>query len=500
MPLFKKPIEQELFNLRLRAGKPMTELEFYAKELGEWETSPERREMLDGDRYYTGNHDILQRKRTAIGPDGELIPVDNLPNNRIVDNQYAKHVDQKTNYLLGQPISFTCDNDAYVAEVKKVLGTKFMRTIRSAGVEAFNAGISWLYPYYNRNGELAFRVFPGYEVMPFWNDAAHTELDCALRLYPVEVYRGTEKKIVKKVDLFTLDGVATYLFEHGVLLPEAERQSYVTVKTGNGAAKALNWKRFPLIPIKYNSKEVPLIRRGRSLQDAINLLQSDFVNNMEEDVRNTVLVLKNYDGQNLGEFRRNLTTYGAIKVRTVEGTDGGVDSLEVSVNAENYKTLLELLKKALIENLRSYDAKDDRLSGAPNQMNIQSMYCDIDLDANAMETEMQAAFEDILWFVNTYLAGAGKGTYENEDITVIFNRDILINESEAIDNCTKSAGILSDETIVAMHPWVDDPSAELERLKSQKEEAQASADPYRDAFEQANALRNSDGGEPINEE
>ena len=218
------------------------------------------------------------------------------------------------------------------------------------------------------------------------------------------------------------------------------------MKDSKGNEQPLNWERFPLIPIKYNPKEVPLIRRGRSLQDAINLLQSDFVNNMEEDVRNTVLVLKNYDGQDLGEFRRNLTTYGAIKVRTVEGTDGGVDSLEISVNSENYKTVLELLKKALIENLRSYDAKDDRLSGTPNQMNIQSMYCDIDLDANAMETELQASFEEILWFVNTYLANTGKGSYESEDITVIFNRDILINESEAIDNCSKSVGIISDET------------------------------------------------------
>ena len=109
MPLFKKPIEQEFFNLRLRAGRPMTELEFYAKELTEWETSPERREMIDGDRYYTGDHDILKRQRTAIGPDGKLIVIENLPNNRIVDNQYAKHVDQKANYLLGQPISFSCE-------------------------------------------------------------------------------------------------------------------------------------------------------------------------------------------------------------------------------------------------------------------------------------------------------------------------------------------------------------------------------------------------------
>ena len=126
--------------------------------------------MIDGDRYYTGDHDILKRQRTAIGPDGKLIVIENLPNNRIVDNQYAKHVDQKANYLLGQPISFSCENDDYAAEVKKVLGMRFMRTLKSAGVECLNAGISWLYPYYNKNGELAFRVFPGYEIMPFLAD------------------------------------------------------------------------------------------------------------------------------------------------------------------------------------------------------------------------------------------------------------------------------------------------------------------------------------------
>ena len=173
MPLFKKPIEQEFFSLRLRAGRPMTELEFYARELTDWETSPERREMIDGDRYYTGDHDILKRQRTAIGPDGKLIVIENLPNNRIVDNQYAKHVDQKANYLLGQPISFSCENDDYAAEVKQVLGMRFMRTLKSAGVECLNAGISWLYPYYNKNGELAFRVFPGYEYAVLGGRGSH---------------------------------------------------------------------------------------------------------------------------------------------------------------------------------------------------------------------------------------------------------------------------------------------------------------------------------------
>ncbi len=116
-----------------------------------------------------------------------------------------------------------------------------------------------------------------------------------------------------------------------------------------------------------------------------------------------------------------------------------------------------------------YDAKDDRLSGNPNQMNIQSMYSDIDLDANEMETEFQASFEELLWFVNCHLANVGLGDFENEEVEIIFNRDILINEGEAIENCQKSTGVISDETIVANHPWIDDPDKEMERLKAQNE-------------------------------
>lgn len=245
-----------------------------------------------------------------------------------------------------------------------------------------------------------------------------------------------------------------------------------------------NWQRVPLIPLKANEQETPLIKRVKSLQDGINVMLSDFENNMQEDARNTILVLKNYDGTNLGEFRKNLATYGAVKVRYDGDTKGGVETLEITVNADNYKIIVEIFKKALIENAMGYDAKDDRLSGNPNQMNIQSMYSDIDTDANDTESEAQATMDDILWFVNCHLANSGQGDFEGQenDIDVIFNRDMLMNESEIIDNCTKSQGLISDETIIANHPWVDDPQAEMERLKKQKEEAQkemlAQYDPF----------------------
>ena len=43
-----------------------------------------------------------------------------------------------------------------------------------------------------------------------------------------------------------------------------------------------------------------------------------------------------------------------------------------------------------------------------------------------------------------------------------------MNESEAIENCGKSVGILSNETIVAQHPWTTDVELELERIKKER--------------------------------
>ena len=49
--------------------------------------------------------------------------------------------------------------------------------------------------------------------------------------------------------------------------------------------------KIPLIPFKYNKQELPLINRVKTLQDGINTMLSDFENDMQEDARNTILIL-----------------------------------------------------------------------------------------------------------------------------------------------------------------------------------------------------------------
>ena len=91
----------------------ITDEQYILNEINQFKLSKKRNGMITGEKYYMGIHDILGRKRTVIGEDGKLEEVKNLPNNRIVDNQYKKMVDQKNNYLLGQPITIQCENEQY---------------------------------------------------------------------------------------------------------------------------------------------------------------------------------------------------------------------------------------------------------------------------------------------------------------------------------------------------------------------------------------------------
>ena len=426
--------------------------------------------MIIGEDYYEGKHDILHRKREMIGEKGDLEEVKNLPNNRIVDNQYKKMVDQKVNYFLGQPFAIQTKNKKYGEILKLMFNRKFLRLLKNVGENSFNCGLGWIFMYYDDDGEFNFRRFKPYEVIAGWADDEHTRLDYAIRIYEVIDDSARGEKIIQKVEVYHADGISRFVLDGAKLKSDTEYppvEPYFTV-----GDEGYNWHKMPLIPFKYNSKEIPLILNVKSLQDGLNTILSNFQNNMEEDSRNTILIIVNYDGENLGEFRKNLATFGAVKTRSVDGVKGGVESLQIEVNAANYQAIIEIFKRAIIENAMGFDAKNALLGRQANEMNIQSMYSDIDLDANKMETEYQASFEDLLYFVNLHLINAGIGDFEGEGVEVIFNRDMLMNEGDIIGNIKASVGILSDETLVAQHPFVEDLPGELARIKAERQEAE----------------------------
>ena len=228
----------------------MTDLEFLEKKITAWKCSPRRMMQIKGFLYYDGDHDVIHRKRTMIGEGGELEVVENLPNNRIVDNQYAKMVNQKANYLFGKPFTLSGENTAYIELLKKIFDKKFMRTLKSAGKAAYNGGIAWLYPYYNERGEFAFRLFPAYEILPFWKDSEHTELDFFIRHYVTVAYDGNQRKFIEKVELYDLNGVHLFILDGGKLIPDIVNNEtadfpHVTMTDAAGMFKCSTGSVFP---------------------------------------------------------------------------------------------------------------------------------------------------------------------------------------------------------------------------------------------------------------
>lgn len=435
---------------RLNAGRVMSEKEFFEAEIAGWKTDEKRKCMIDGERYFRGDHDILKTERTVIGRDGKLKRVDNLPNNRIVDNQYQRLVNQKVNYLLGREAVIDGDNEEYIKLLRKALGKDWSRMMKCLLRDAVNMGIAWLYVYTDEENRMRFKRIPAYEIIAYWKDDEHTILDKAVRVYDVDGYCGRDACVREMVEIYSQDKVEVFEREDDIL-KKVEEQAYFKDRG------------IPLIAFKYNEKEIPLINRVKSLQDALNKTLSDFENNMQEDARNTILVLQNYDGTDLGEFRQNLAAYGAVKVKTVDGAAGDIKTLKTEFRADNYSVIINLLKNSLIENAMGYDSKSDKLGNNPNQLVVKSMFSDLDLDMSEAEVEFRYSFNRLRELIDEYFENYGYGYFEDERADIIFNRDCLINESEAIDNCIKSREILSKETVMLQHPWVNDVKDEMKK-------------------------------------
>ena len=451
-------------------------LKWLELELEAWLNSKERADQIKADMYYRDIQDIAKYKRMAIGEGGELEEVKNMPNKRTLDNQYKRLVNQKVNHLVGKPFAIDTE-EAYSKVLSKYFKKRFFKLLKSVAKDANNGGISYLYPYYDDNGVFKFKQFKSYEIKVFWRDDEHTEIDFFWRYYkkPVRFSNGHVEDI-EHLEVYTIEGVRYFIYKGGRLLydqAKGERiYNYLTfVKSVGGEVveeQSFQFERIPLIPFKLNDIEHPLLKRVKSLQDGINTITTVFTNNMLEDSRNTILIIMNYDGENLGDFRHNLSTYGAIKVRSTNEEKGGVDTLQIEVNAENYKAILDIFKRAIIENGGGADVKNLN-SGTPNQMNIQSAYYDLELDTNDTETEFQDSLEQLKWFIDFDINQNGQGDFFDVDVDFIFNRDMPQDETSIIDNLVKLKGIISDEDIMKQLPFGDSQKL-IDNMKKQKEE------------------------------
>ncbi|UAW07815.1 portal protein [Psychrobacillus phage PVJ1] len=453
--VFKRPYYEYLNDIITRmVGEGLSLNEVLAQELKTWKASLTYQSMLTGEAYYLDKMDIRTTKHQAI----------EWKSNLKLEHGFAKKlVNQKVGYLLSKEPTIATEAEKYADQLKVVFNRKFLKTLKNIGKEAINKGKAYMHVHFDEEGNLAFKKLPSQQVIPFWKDSEHAEVTSFIYFYSETIYENRIKKVIEKVEYHHDKGVDYFIFDGAKLVPDDMAGLEVNYHFKIGEEGYL-WKRIPLIPFKYNEEEQPLIDSIKSLVDNYNL-QASTNADLLADLPQIIWKLINYGGVDLEEFLSDLNKY-----KTVKTDDGGdVGTIQTTPETDATEKELDRGRKSIYEFGRGVDTTDSNLGNASG-VALRYRYSDLDMDCNTLETEFQSSLEHLMWFVNQYLQVKGLGDFTNETVDFIFNRDIIINESEVITDAKNSVEILDDQTIRENHPWY---TKDVEdRLKKQKLEQQ----------------------------
>lgn len=445
----------------------LTQEEIIKIYIDEFNVSKERDLMSKGENYYKVDNDILNRRMIRYENES---PVDDetKANNRLAHGFMHTLVDDKVNYLLLKPYTLTCEDDKYLEAVEETLGKRFQKRLSQLGIEASNKGIAWLHVYINPEGKFKMLKIPSEQIIPLWTDNDHEELQAIIRYYEVEVYEGKEKKYVTKIEYWTHDNVVYYVMQDEEVILDAEM--YLDDNNAYDGhfrvgSEPSSWGRIPFIYFKNNDFELPDLQFVKTLVDGYDVTRSDVANLLEE-IKNLIYILKGYGGEDLSEFVRDLAYYKGIIIDSDD--DAGVDTIENNINIDAAKEHYNTLKKDIFDFGQGVDKNSDKMGNNQSGIALKFIYSGLDLKCNALEGWFNWGFEELIRFVDIYLE-ITKQKVSDKDISIIFNRDIAINESQAITDAQNSKGVISDKTIIANHPWVKNTDDEIKQIEQESQ-------------------------------
>lgn len=454
------------------------------------EASKAKQRMKEGVDYYENENKILMRKIKYF-LDGQEVEDTQATNSRLSHNFHRLITEQKVGYIAGNPISISAkeesDEPLQEAFMDLVKPKKFYDVIPQWIKGSTNKGVEYIYPFINERGEFDYTIFDAREIIPVYDSRFQNTIEEFIRYYYVDDIdeKGNAKRI-KKAEWYRKENVSFYIEtknsrgesifikdEREAALGGNPRSYFFKYNTQQPETKiGMNWDRVPIVVLPNNDEWIGDLKFYKQILDDYDLLRSDLSNSLI-DLQNAIWILKNYEGTSLKEFMRNLKKFKAIKV----GEDGGAESRTVDIPVEAHKFHVDKNEDNIFVQGMAVDMNQDKFGNSPSGIALKFMYALLDLKANISIRKLIRALSDFTYFAIFYLQKVAKQKPQgieqaNEDsLEFTINKNIPINESEKITNLKNSVGQISKATIVANHPYVDDPEAELEQLDAEREES-----------------------------
>lgn len=444
-------------------------------------------------RYYQNDTDLLhepdRKNKKRKEQEGET-PLRNA-DNRIPFNFHGLLVNQKAAYMFTAPPLFDLGSKKANKALQAFLGDKYPKTCKDLCIAASNATVGWIHVWKKADGTYNYAVVPSEQVVPVWSKSLEKELLAVFRIYP-------------DIDEETGENYTVYEY-----WTDTTCHAY-RLKAGDEIEKLMPYRMFMVDPVlcevseqyTHGIGEVPFfafsnnnigtndLKNIKPLIDTYCKVFSGFANDLE-DIQEVIFVLTNYGGADLNEFLSDLKYYKTIKVDSDgDGDRSGVSTLTIDLPVEAREKLLEITRKCIFEQGQGIDP-DPQNFGNSSGVALGFLYSLLELKAGLQETEFRPSFGRFIRCVCRLL----NLPIRDDTIIQTWTRTSVRNDQELASIAAQSKGIISDETIIKNHPWVEDAEKEKQQMEAQEEDELEKAGEYQDAFGKGKA-----GGENVDEE
>lgn len=406
------------------------------------------RQYFDNYNKIKDDTSVVQRQSEAQESLGSPL---HLADNRISHNWHNLLVTQKVSYALSYPPAFDLGDKSANARVSEILGDQYTSTAMQLGIDASNTSVGWLHYWRGADGGFRYHTVDPVQIVPVYSGTLDSELVGVLRCYTM------------------LDPVAAQYMQVCEFWDDTRVRFYRQNTYGKyayfdypeiGQEMAHGLGAVPFIPF-YNNVQ----RRGdlplyKDLIDAYDKVVSGFANDME-DVQEVIFVIRNYGGEDKTEFLSDLKKAKVIKV---EG-DGGVDTIRAEIPHEARSAFLDRVRRQIFVSGMGVDPDPEKF-GDSSGVALKYLYSLLELKAGMLETQFRTGFAELVRAICRV-----EGMAEPTQIIQTWTRNMIQNETETAQIAAQSVGIISDQTIIKNHPWVDDAEAELKQIKKEKAEA-----------------------------
>ena len=373
---------------------------------------------------------------------------DNKPSNKL-SHPFASYItNMAVGYFLGKPISYNSNNSNLLSRINDVFKYNDEADNNTTLAKYSSiCGYAVELIYADEDSNARFKAIPADEVAIVYDNTLEENILCAVRYFDEEIV-GTDKTKTT-ISVYTSDEIQTYeLKDEDINLIESELHYFQDV---------------PVVVYINNDELYGDFEKVKSLIDAYDQAQSDTANDFEY-FTNALLVISGIlvDDENGLDFKNN-------RVLNFTGSEGKAEYLIKNIN----DSALENFKNRLVEDIHKFsqipNLTDEQFAGNVSGESMKYKLMGLENITGLKEAKFKKGLMRRIELLCNFLNLATNDLMLYTDIQPIFTRNKPKNDVELANMVKSLYGILSDETLISILPFVENPKEEIEKRDLEKE-------------------------------